>query len=132
MPGTDRHKTTNQNSLFRSHDWISANQGPVFPDSVGAWFMPILTNDYKCFLCPPVSTQVVIIPSMGVCSLPDLDTLQPLDGSSRTPLHSNVDCIWVLAEGGGPGMSLHLIGLRNQIPHHTPNTCNKKYWFLIG
>eukprot|EP00116_Pleurobrachia_bachei_P011599 sb/3471861/ len=28
--------TTNQNSLFRSRDWSSANQGPVFPDSVGS------------------------------------------------------------------------------------------------
>eukprot|EP00116_Pleurobrachia_bachei_P017564 sb/3477826/ len=27
-------KTTNQNSLFKSRDWLSANQGPVFPDSV--------------------------------------------------------------------------------------------------
>eukprot|EP00116_Pleurobrachia_bachei_P017684 sb/3477946/ len=27
---------TNQNSLFRSRDWLSANQGPVFPDSVGS------------------------------------------------------------------------------------------------
>ena len=29
--GTGR---TNQNSLFRSRDWLTANQGPVFPDSV--------------------------------------------------------------------------------------------------
>eukprot|EP00116_Pleurobrachia_bachei_P011169 sb/3471431/ len=28
--------TTNQNTLFRSRDWLSANQGPVFPDSVGS------------------------------------------------------------------------------------------------
>eukprot|EP00116_Pleurobrachia_bachei_P000789 sb/3461051/ len=28
--------TTNQNSLFRSRDWLSANQGPVFPDLVGS------------------------------------------------------------------------------------------------
>eukprot|EP00116_Pleurobrachia_bachei_P014573 sb/3474835/ len=27
---------TNQNSLFMSRDWLSANQGPVFPDSVGS------------------------------------------------------------------------------------------------
>eukprot|EP00116_Pleurobrachia_bachei_P011412 sb/3471674/ len=26
---------TDQNSLFRSRDWLSANQGPVFPDSIG-------------------------------------------------------------------------------------------------
>ena len=32
---TDRiTSTTNQNSLFKSCDWLSANQGPVFPDSV--------------------------------------------------------------------------------------------------
>ena len=24
---------TNQNSLIRSRDWLSANQGPVFPES---------------------------------------------------------------------------------------------------
>eukprot|EP00116_Pleurobrachia_bachei_P007776 sb/3468038/ len=29
--------TTNQNSLFRSRDWLSANQRPAFPDSVGSW-----------------------------------------------------------------------------------------------
>ena len=29
--GSDRYKkTTNQNSIFRSRDWLSANQGPVF------------------------------------------------------------------------------------------------------
>eukprot|EP00116_Pleurobrachia_bachei_P017105 sb/3477367/ len=27
-------KITNQNSLFRSRDWLSANQGPVFPNPV--------------------------------------------------------------------------------------------------
>eukprot|EP00116_Pleurobrachia_bachei_P018842 sb/3479104/ len=26
--------TTNQNSLFRSRDWLTANQGPVCPDLV--------------------------------------------------------------------------------------------------
>ena len=34
---TEPSKTTNQNSLFRSRDCSSANQGPVFPDSVGSW-----------------------------------------------------------------------------------------------
>eukprot|EP00116_Pleurobrachia_bachei_P014189 sb/3474451/ len=28
--------TTNQNLSFRSRDWLSANQGPVFPDLVGS------------------------------------------------------------------------------------------------
>ena len=28
-------KKTNQSSLFRSRDWLSANQGLVFPGSVG-------------------------------------------------------------------------------------------------
>ena len=28
---------TNQNSLLRSRDWLSANQAPVFPNSVGSW-----------------------------------------------------------------------------------------------
>ena len=27
---------TNQSSLFRSRDWSSANQGPVFPGSVSS------------------------------------------------------------------------------------------------
>eukprot|EP00116_Pleurobrachia_bachei_P000715 sb/3460977/ len=36
----NRKVTTNQNSLFRSRDWLSANQGPVFPDSVGSRFYP--------------------------------------------------------------------------------------------
>ena len=29
---------TNQNSLFRSRDWLSANQGPEFPDLGVCWF----------------------------------------------------------------------------------------------
>eukprot|EP00116_Pleurobrachia_bachei_P003538 sb/3463800/ len=33
---------TNQNSLFRSRDWLSANQGPVFPDSVGSCHVVVL------------------------------------------------------------------------------------------
>eukprot|EP00116_Pleurobrachia_bachei_P013864 sb/3474126/ len=38
-PGTDRHKlATNQHSLFRSRDWLSTNQGPIFPDSVGSCY----------------------------------------------------------------------------------------------
>ena len=28
--------TTNQKSLFRSREWLSANQGAVLPDSVGS------------------------------------------------------------------------------------------------
>eukprot|EP00116_Pleurobrachia_bachei_P004316 sb/3464578/ len=45
-PGTDRNKlTTNQNSLFRSRDWLSANQGPVFPDSVGSWIKYWIVRD---------------------------------------------------------------------------------------
>ena len=41
--GTDRHKqTTNQNSLFRSRGRLSANQGPVFPDSVDFCLWPCL------------------------------------------------------------------------------------------
>eukprot|EP00116_Pleurobrachia_bachei_P018547 sb/3478809/ len=40
MAGINRNKkTTNQNSLFRSFYWLSANQGPIFPDSVGSWDM---------------------------------------------------------------------------------------------
>eukprot|EP00116_Pleurobrachia_bachei_P013730 sb/3473992/ len=37
--GNTKHRvqsTTNQNSLFRSRDWLSANHGPVFTDSVGS------------------------------------------------------------------------------------------------
>ena len=30
-----QQEPTNQNPLFRSRDWLSANQGAVFPDSVG-------------------------------------------------------------------------------------------------
>eukprot|EP00116_Pleurobrachia_bachei_P017841 sb/3478103/ len=46
LPGTDQNKqTTNQNSLFGSLDWLSANQGPVSPGSVPAQ----LTNSITCF-----------------------------------------------------------------------------------
>eukprot|EP00116_Pleurobrachia_bachei_P003024 sb/3463286/ len=34
----DTVSLTNHNSLFKSRDWLSANQGPVFPDSVGSSF----------------------------------------------------------------------------------------------
>eukprot|EP00116_Pleurobrachia_bachei_P001817 sb/3462079/ len=38
--------TTNQNSLFRSRDWLSANEGPLFPDSVGSFMiLPTRTHD---------------------------------------------------------------------------------------
>eukprot|EP00116_Pleurobrachia_bachei_P018542 sb/3478804/ len=37
--GTDRNK------LFRSRDWLSANQGPVFPDSVGSWIKYWIVRD---------------------------------------------------------------------------------------
>eukprot|EP00116_Pleurobrachia_bachei_P004894 sb/3465156/ len=33
---TNKLQTSNQNSLFRSRDWLSANQGPAFHDSVGS------------------------------------------------------------------------------------------------
>eukprot|EP00116_Pleurobrachia_bachei_P018055 sb/3478317/ len=37
---TDQNKsTTNQNSLIRSREWLSANQVPVFPNSVGNYFL---------------------------------------------------------------------------------------------
>ena len=29
-------RATNQNSLFRSRDWLTPNQGPVFPDLAGS------------------------------------------------------------------------------------------------
>eukprot|EP00116_Pleurobrachia_bachei_P009984 sb/3470246/ len=35
--GGTQQEPTNQDSLFRSRDWLSANQGPVFLDSVGSW-----------------------------------------------------------------------------------------------
>eukprot|EP00116_Pleurobrachia_bachei_P013760 sb/3474022/ len=35
---------TNQNSLFRSRDWLSANQGPAFTDSVGPWLLAFSTS----------------------------------------------------------------------------------------
>eukprot|EP00116_Pleurobrachia_bachei_P002928 sb/3463190/ len=31
------HVNNQSESLFRSRDWLSANQGPVLPDSVGSW-----------------------------------------------------------------------------------------------
>eukprot|EP00116_Pleurobrachia_bachei_P009033 sb/3469295/ len=46
--GTDRNKlTTNQNSVFRSRDWLSTNQGPVFTDSVGSY----LSSEHLSDLC---------------------------------------------------------------------------------
>eukprot|EP00116_Pleurobrachia_bachei_P006530 sb/3466792/ len=34
-PTQVNNQSSNQNCLFRSRDWLSANQGPVVPDSVG-------------------------------------------------------------------------------------------------
>eukprot|EP00116_Pleurobrachia_bachei_P007173 sb/3467435/ len=59
--GTDR--LTNQNSLFRSRDWLSVNQGPVFPDSVVSWtkktLMPpgVSLSQYLPQPDPPCSSQ---------------------------------------------------------------------------
>eukprot|EP00116_Pleurobrachia_bachei_P016034 sb/3476296/ len=39
-----KQPNTNQNSLFRSRDWLSANQGPVFPDSVVWKYLSQFTN----------------------------------------------------------------------------------------
>ena len=35
-----RNQVNNQSELvIRSRDWLSANQGPVVPDSVGSWLI---------------------------------------------------------------------------------------------
>ena len=35
-----RNQVNNQSELvIRSYDWLSANQGPVVPDSVGSWLI---------------------------------------------------------------------------------------------
>eukprot|EP00116_Pleurobrachia_bachei_P006379 sb/3466641/ len=50
-------RTTNQNSLYRSRDWLSANQGPVFTDSVGSYYISLLAIlsplDCHCCVRPP-------------------------------------------------------------------------------
>ena len=38
-PSPSLSESTNQNSLFRSRDWLSANQGRVFPGPVGSWLV---------------------------------------------------------------------------------------------
>ena len=43
--GFPKQVTTNQNSLFRSRDWLLANQGPVFPGLVGSWVVPLKNLD---------------------------------------------------------------------------------------
>eukprot|EP00116_Pleurobrachia_bachei_P012467 sb/3472729/ len=46
---------TNQNSVFRSRDWLSANQGPVIPDSVLAleWAgLPAMYSSLSSGSCP--------------------------------------------------------------------------------
>eukprot|EP00116_Pleurobrachia_bachei_P017124 sb/3477386/ len=70
-PGTDRNKlTANQNSLFRSRDWLSANQGPVFPDSVGSCktlfliSLNLSTMHEKLFL---FYKYLLIIPLLTLC-----------------------------------------------------------------
>eukprot|EP00116_Pleurobrachia_bachei_P008308 sb/3468570/ len=40
-----KQEPTNQSSLFRSRDWLSANQGPVFPDLIGSRPGPFCTAD---------------------------------------------------------------------------------------
>ena len=43
--------TINQNSLFRSRDWLPANQGPVFPDSdtVGFCYVTCILPVFSLF-----------------------------------------------------------------------------------
>ena len=44
--------TVNQNSLFRSRDWLSANQGPVFPDSICSYLNTATGFKYTSLLLP--------------------------------------------------------------------------------
>eukprot|EP00116_Pleurobrachia_bachei_P009391 sb/3469653/ len=63
--------TTNQNSLYRSGDWLSANQGPVFPDSVIGRFLisnrqtnityAVALNSAVAFLYHVLSTLLLVV-----------------------------------------------------------------------
>ena len=35
-------------TVFRSRDWLSANQGAVFPDSVGTYDLPVSEPPKQC------------------------------------------------------------------------------------
>ena len=53
-----------QNFIFRSRDWLSANQEPVFPDSVGSWSqqqLPILPNFPLYFQELPILPQLLFV-----------------------------------------------------------------------
>eukprot|EP00116_Pleurobrachia_bachei_P016079 sb/3476341/ len=78
--GTDRNKLiTNQNSLFRSRDWLSANQRPVFPDWVGSCSNSYPINDS---INPPPVSEFSFPPSNPLhISLPRYPRLFPLNGS---------------------------------------------------
>eukprot|EP00116_Pleurobrachia_bachei_P004876 sb/3465138/ len=55
-----------KNSLFRSRDWLSANQGPVFPDSVNSWKLPpSLVEAYANERC--TKTKVGIMSKPTAC-----------------------------------------------------------------
>eukprot|EP00116_Pleurobrachia_bachei_P007026 sb/3467288/ len=73
MAGTDPNKKiTNQNSLFRSRDWLLANQGPVCPDSVGCVCVCVrYVVDLVCFNGPVcVSSKTSSILIIYLCFIP--------------------------------------------------------------
>eukprot|EP00116_Pleurobrachia_bachei_P017578 sb/3477840/ len=55
----------NHNSLFRSRDWLSANHGPVFRNSVGSWVLVTnlsSVNDVTCLIKEQLITVCAATP----------------------------------------------------------------------
>eukprot|EP00116_Pleurobrachia_bachei_P008548 sb/3468810/ len=109
IPGTDRNKlTTNQNSLFRSRDWLSANQGPVFPDSVAS--CPIRFQHIDILLPhngPPLGPLICrcYTTRKNLYIINMHHTIPPIPGTDRNKLTANQNSLfrsrdWLLANQG--------------------------------
>eukprot|EP00116_Pleurobrachia_bachei_P007017 sb/3467279/ len=111
--------TTNQNSLFMSCDWLSANQGPVFPDSVGSYeksnlfswrrrkgalLRPIRTR-YLCHVTgyQPIRDQYFLIRSVPDVGLTRDSNDQVASAFSTLTTNQNslfMSCDWLSANQG--------------------------------
>ena len=56
----DNNLTTNRNSLFRSRDWLSANQGPKFPGPVDFSFSLLSSCRSSTLILPKILDSTVL------------------------------------------------------------------------
>eukprot|EP00116_Pleurobrachia_bachei_P014358 sb/3474620/ len=104
--------TTNQNSLFRPRDWLSANQGPVFHDSVGSWCQ---TTESQ-FLCTEERDSLGQIRSVSVLrTVSSPHTVDPC-----TPFEEAIPYVQVQKVPLELYLKYHILVTRHKSHHHIP------------